>query len=670
MAKEQFQLPPAPISSVPLIAAHHALPTPSFGAIGQAPSVSLSVNPTDAASVAATDLAPLPDMSAAISSNIAMTAPVAPSTITTSIPPTSVDPPTGSMLDAQSIQAQVEALIQSTSSSVVANNANTQPPMTQSLALAPSNAALGAIGTSGNATLPSAGIMQSPSTGGSLPAPITSNVSASVDAPVPLATSFQNTFAQYQFPQDHDRALKQAVFATTSSTDTATPVKKELDPTSVMTRQEEERAADALIADIDTEDATATVPQDAKPEPFSGADLAAAAKAIGIEAYADLLGGSSEDQRALAAAIKRLGDEHEAAQKAIQQAAAAAAAAARASQELARAAVREQGAALDSTSNSPNIAGPLRPASSASPASKSRSGPVKRFQCPKCDKAFARAYNLNTHLSTHDPDPIRAKPFACPYPSCKSEGGRSFSRKHDLQRHVASIHENEAEPGIHGDPEEVVGGDTGGLVSLGLGTPGKKFRCANCGRSFVRRDACHRHQCDDRDSPSRRTSRSPLGTPYASSVSPRPSTSQGLGGAGTPVDAVLARSTAASSPSYGAGGSGTASRGSPVAAGGAGAAAKHTGGGSRHSSSSLSKEVQAVAKQLQARVEAQSPGPQGHGGGVPHQRHVAPLPGGGAGGERRNFPISAISLYASTGPSSMHSNSSSSSGGNKAQIAK
>ncbi|PWN46983.1 hypothetical protein IE53DRAFT_306617, partial [Violaceomyces palustris] len=85
-----------------------------------------------------------------------------------------------------------------------------------------------------------------------------------------------------------------------------------------------------------------------------------------------------------------------------------------------------------------------------------------------CERAFARAYNLNTHLSTHDPDPSRSKPFPCPYPSCKSEGGRSFSRKHDLQRHVAT--------------------------SLGLGTPGKKFRCEACGRSFVRRDACNRHQ--------------------------------------------------------------------------------------------------------------------------------------------------------------------------------
>lgn len=121
----------------------------------------------------------------------------------------------------------------------------------------------------------------------------------------------------------------------------------------------------------------------------------------------------------------------------------------------------------------------------------------KRFQCPKCSRAFARAYNLNTHLSTHDPDPSRAKPFPCPYKSCKSEGGRSFSRKHDLQRHVASVHEWEPEPGVSESTGEVVsGGDTGGLASLGLGAPGKKFRCDKCMRAFVRRDALRRHHCE------------------------------------------------------------------------------------------------------------------------------------------------------------------------------
>ncbi|WFD46550.1 hypothetical protein GLX27_001187 [Malassezia furfur] len=135
----------------------------------------------------------------------------------------------------------------------------------------------------------------------------------------------------------------------------------------------------------------------------------------------------------------------------------------------------------------------------------------KRFQCPKCSRAFARAYNLNTHLSTHDPDPSRAKPFSCPYTSCKSEGGRSFSRKHDLQRHVASVHEWEPEPGLNESTGEVVEGHaSGGLASLGLGAPGKKFRCEKCARAFVRRDALRRHHCE-RDT-----------SAQASSASPRP----------------------------------------------------------------------------------------------------------------------------------------------------
>lgn len=121
--------------------------------------------------------------------------------------------------------------------------------------------------------------------------------------------------------------------------------------------------------------------------------------------------------------------------------------------------------------------------------------PEKRFPCPKCDRAFARAYNLNTHLSTHDPDPVRAKPFPCPYPSCRIEK-RSFSRKHDLQRHIASTHESEPEPELE-EVNDAEGGQTGTatLAKLGLGAPGRKFRC-ECGRAFVRRDALRRHNCE------------------------------------------------------------------------------------------------------------------------------------------------------------------------------
>ncbi|KAI0815334.1 hypothetical protein BC629DRAFT_1243448, partial [Irpex lacteus] len=51
-----------------------------------------------------------------------------------------------------------------------------------------------------------------------------------------------------------------------------------------------------------------------------------------------------------------------------------------------------------------------------------------------CLLAFARAFNLKTHIQTHDPN--RLKPYACQHKSC----GRAFSRKHDLTRHLISIH--------------------------------------------------------------------------------------------------------------------------------------------------------------------------------------------------------------------------------------
>ena len=54
--------------------------------------------------------------------------------------------------------------------------------------------------------------------------------------------------------------------------------------------------------------------------------------------------------------------------------------------------------------------------------------------------AFARAYNLKTHIQTHDPN--RLKPYACHHKSC----GRSFSRKHDLTRHIQSKHTDLGSP--------------------------------------------------------------------------------------------------------------------------------------------------------------------------------------------------------------------------------
>lgn len=285
------------------------------------------------------------------------------------------------------------------------------------------------------------------------PDPAEETSKAVEEASLPAVSSFQNSFSQFQADP---APASSAVSGLQSGESIAAPVRDaplteaaNPEPTpSVQSEQEApvEEAGDPSAVSL-----------------IGFQDLQAVAQAaMGLDANGNPLPGNEESHRALAEAVKRLSV--------------------------------AQGITLPSTSSSNDAGGATSPSQEANDES-NEGGPVKRFQCTQCERAFARAYNLNTHLATHDPDPSRSKPFPCPYPSCKADGGRSFSRKHDLQRHVASTHENEPEPGINGTGDENGSRQSGGLASLGLGTPGRKFRCDECGRAFVRRDALKRHQC-------------------------------------------------------------------------------------------------------------------------------------------------------------------------------
>lgn len=60
--------------------------------------------------------------------------------------------------------------------------------------------------------------------------------------------------------------------------------------------------------------------------------------------------------------------------------------------------------------------------------------PKKRHKCSVCGRGFARAFNLKSHVQTHNL--VRSKPHVCPHADCK----RGFSRLHDLERHRQGIH--------------------------------------------------------------------------------------------------------------------------------------------------------------------------------------------------------------------------------------
>lgn len=104
--------------------------------------------------------------------------------------------------------------------------------------------------------------------------------------------------------------------------------------------------------------------------------------------------------------------------------------------------------------------------------------PRKKYKCTACPRAFARAYNLKTHLQTHDPN--RLKPHICPHRTC----GRSFSRKHDLGRHLVSIHRDEpsgSAAAAANSKEHAIGvtqGTRGWCEDCGAGWVGKQPSCA------------------------------------------------------------------------------------------------------------------------------------------------------------------------------------------------
>ncbi|KAF8649906.1 hypothetical protein AX16_005665 [Volvariella volvacea WC 439] len=119
---------------------------------------------------------------------------------------------------------------------------------------------------------------------------------------------------------------------------------------------------------------------------------------------------------------------------------------------------------------------PLPPNSIRSGLEEPQPDPRKKYKCTTCPRAFARAYNLKTHMATHDPN--RLKPHTCPHRSC----GRSFSRKHDLGRHLVSIHR-----------DETLCSQSASKKSIGVEKAPRAW-CDQCGKGWVGRVSCN---CND-----------------------------------------------------------------------------------------------------------------------------------------------------------------------------
>lgn len=89
---------------------------------------------------------------------------------------------------------------------------------------------------------------------------------------------------------------------------------------------------------------------------------------------------------------------------------------------------------------------------------------TKTFQCPLCDHVSKRRYNLSTHIKTHDKS--RIKEFTC------SQCTKRFDRRHDRDRHLATVHSKE-----------------------------RSYTCDHCptATTFTRRDALDRHLIQKHD---------------------------------------------------------------------------------------------------------------------------------------------------------------------------